>query len=69
MKLAMNLLRNRVHHLVDRLSDEEIDTLWPLLRSLYWDFYVLRAIQDAKRAMTPGDSLTHEEALELIKFL
>ncbi len=65
----MNLFRSRAHHLIDRLSDAELENLWTLLETAYLDFYVLRAVQEAKRLHKPGDTLTREEALQLLPFL
>ncbi|OLP19014.1 hypothetical protein BST81_07255 [Leptolyngbya sp. 'hensonii'] len=59
----MNPLRSRVHRLVDRLSEEDLENIWMALKGLYYDSYMLKAIQDAKATLTPGDSLTREEAL------
>lgn len=68
-RLAMNLFRSRAHYLIDRLSDAELENLWTLLETAYLDLYVLRAVQEAKRLHKPGDTLTREEALQLLSFL
>ncbi len=65
----MNLFRSRAHHLIDRLSDEELESIWVMLESTYYDLYLLRATQDAKRTYQPGDTLTREEALQLLPLL
>jgi hypothetical protein len=65
----MNLYRSRAHHLLDRLSDDELESVWSQLETLYFDLYMLRAIQEAKHAYKPGDSLTCEEALQLLPLL
>lgn len=65
----MNLFRSRAHHLIDRLSDEELESIWAMLESTYYDLYMLRAIQEAKRTHQPGDSLRREEALQLLPLL
>lgn len=65
----MNLFRSRAHHLIDRLSDEELESIWAMLESTYYDLYMLRAIQDVKRTHKPGDTLTREEALQLLPLL
>ena len=63
----MTISKNRVHHLIDRLSDRELESLWPILSELYYDFYTLRAIQEAKEAVQPGDTMTREEALRFLR--
>lgn len=63
----MNLLKNRVNRLIDHLDDRELESVWTILEKSYYDFYVLRAIQDAKEALQPGDSLTREEAMRFLR--
>lgn len=65
----MNPLRSRIHRLIDRLSDEELEEIWPRLEALYYDFYMLRAVQESKQILQPGDTLTREEALRSLPLL
>jgi hypothetical protein len=65
----MNPLRSRVHHLIDQLLDEEVESLWPVLEALYYDFYMIRAIEESKQTLQPGDTLTREEALRSLPLL
>jgi hypothetical protein len=65
----MNFFRSRAHNLIEHLSDDELETLWGVLEPLYCDLYMLRAIQTAKRAHNPGDTLTREEAIRLLPLL
>lgn len=65
----MNLYRSRSHHLVDRLSDAELEKFWTVLETAYFDFWMLRAIEDARRAHNPGDTLTREEAIQLLPLI
>ncbi|MBW4613185.1 MAG: hypothetical protein KME21_07855 [Desmonostoc vinosum HA7617-LM4] len=65
----MNLLRIRMHHLVEQLVDEDLQSVWSVLHALHCDFYTLKAIQQVKRSQQPWDILTHEEALRLLMFL
>ena len=60
----MKTLRSKLHTLIDRLGDEELEPTWNLLETLYHDFYMLRAIEEARRSRQPGDTLTHEEAIQ-----
>jgi hypothetical protein len=62
----MNLFRSRAHHLIDRLSDEELEDSWVELETLFYDLYVMKAIQASKKSHNPGDTLTREEALGLL---
>lgn len=65
----MSLIRNRVHRLVDLMSDEELTHLWTVLEHRYCDLYILRAVQDAKQSLKPGDTFTREEALRFLQLL
>lgn len=56
--------RARIHDVIDELSDEDLVNLWSAIAEVYYDSYMLKAIQTAKRS--PGDSLTHEEALQFL---
>lgn len=65
----MNALRNRAHRLIDQLSEEELVEMWTTLDNLYCDLYMLRAIQASKRLLTPGDTLTREEAMRVLRLI
>ncbi len=62
----MSLIRKRVYRLLEKLSDAELEVLWPTLEALYLDFYTLEAIQAAQQTFKPGDTLTREEALRFL---
>lgn len=65
----MSFYRNRAHHLIDRMTDAELEMFWPVLETAYCDAFMLRAIEDASRAHNPGDTLTREEAIRLLPLL
>lgn len=65
----MTLFRSRAHHLIDCLSDAELESVWKTLDALYCDLYLLRAVQEGERARKPGDTLTRPEALDLLPLL
>lgn len=64
----MNLMRIRIHHLIEQLGDEELQSVWTNLNALYCDFYMLKAIQQVKQSQQPWDILTHEEAIRMLMF-
>jgi hypothetical protein len=71
----MNFLRGRLHllteqlpDLIDQLSDENLEDVWKVLQPLYYDLYMLGAMQEAMRTVRPGDVLTREEALRFLQF-
>ncbi|WP_341524869.1 hypothetical protein WKK05_19825 [Nostoc sp. UHCC 0302] len=64
----MNLLRLRMHHLIEQLADEDLQSIWDILEALHCDFYMLRAIQQVKQSQQPWDVLTYDEAVRLLMF-
>jgi len=65
----MNLLRIRMHHLVEQLTDEELHIAWNIVQSLHFDYYMVKALEEVKRSQHPWDMLTREEALKQLMFL
>ncbi|MEB3827212.1 hypothetical protein [Phormidium sp. CCY1219] len=72
----MSVLRKKVRHLihqlywqVEQMSDEDLQQVRNVVESLYYDLYVLRAIQEAQSNLTPGDSLTREAAIKFLELL
>jgi hypothetical protein len=71
----MNLLRGRLQRLTEQLPsliaqlpDESLEDVWTALQPLYYDLYILGAMQESMRNVRPGDVLTREEALGLLHF-
>jgi hypothetical protein len=64
----MNLLRIRIHHLIEQLGDEELQSVWSALYASHCDFYMLKALQKVKQSQQPWDILTHEEAIRVLMF-
>ncbi|MTJ07690.1 MULTISPECIES: hypothetical protein [unclassified Anabaena] len=65
----MNLLRIRMHHMIEQLADEELYTVWTVVQALHYDFYMLSAIEEVKELQQPWDMLTIEEATKQLMFL
>jgi len=65
---AMISLKKKLHRLVDGIAEEDVKVAWDFLKPLYEDAFVLDAIQNAQRKLRPGDSLTREEALQILYF-
>jgi hypothetical protein len=57
----MNLLRIRIHHLIEQLADDDLQSIWSVMHALYCDFYMLKAIEEVKRSQQFWDTLTHDE--------
>ncbi len=64
--VGMDRFRNRLHLLIDQLSEEELADMWVVMAELCYDLYMQRAIQASKKALKPGDTFTREEALEFL---
>jgi hypothetical protein len=71
----MNLLRGRLQRLtaqlpgiIEQLPDESLQDAWAVLQPIYYDLYMLGAMQESMRMVRPGDVLTREEALLLLQF-
>jgi hypothetical protein len=64
----MNLLRTRIHHLIEQLAEEDLQNTWEVVHSLYCDSYMLKAIEQAKRSQQPWDILTQEEAIRHLMY-
>ncbi|MEB3294757.1 MAG: hypothetical protein VKJ24_16500 [Synechococcales bacterium] len=67
--LNLHSLRDRAHHLINTLTDEELEVMWTVMQTHYYDLYMLGEIQSAKENFKPGDLLTHEGAIDLLKML
>ncbi len=65
----MDFLRNRLHRLIDQLPEEELKSLGTVLTDIYYNFYLLQAIQEGQRLRNPGDTLTRDEALRFLSLL
>ena len=64
----LQLLAEQLPDLIDQLSDENLEEVWKVLQPLYYDLYMLGAMQEAMRTVRPGDVLTREEALRFLQF-
>ncbi|NJK39644.1 MAG: hypothetical protein HC825_02175 [Oscillatoriales cyanobacterium RM1_1_9] len=62
----MTPLNARLHQLVDRLQDQDLELAWELLVTFYYDVSMLRAIQAAQAKPQPGDSFTYEETIQTL---
>jgi hypothetical protein len=61
-------LRRKLHRLIDGIAEEDVKVAWEFLKPLYEDAFILEAIQNAQGKLRPGDSLTREEALQVLYF-
>lgn len=61
--------RIRIHQVIELVDPDDLENLWVMVESYYYDMYMTKAIQEAKKSQQPWDTLTHEEALRLLMFL
>ena len=66
---VMNLLRIRMHHLIEQISDENLYHVWEVVHSLHYDYYMLQAIEEVKSSQQPWDALNHDEAIRFLMFM
>jgi len=64
----MNLLRIKIHQLIEQLADEDLQSAWPVVYNLHCDSYMLKAIEQVKRSQQPWDILTQEEAIRQLMY-
>ncbi|MBD2293744.1 hypothetical protein H6G06_09630 [Anabaena sphaerica FACHB-251] len=65
----MNLMRIRMHHLIEQIPDEDLQSVWEVVQALHFDCYMLKAMGKVKRSQHPWDILTHDEAIRLLMFM
>ncbi|MGD1871848.1 MAG: hypothetical protein ACFB02_02230 [Mastigocoleus sp.] len=58
----MQVQRQKIHHLIDNLNDEEVEKIWNVIYALHCDFCTMKAIEQAQKTQQPWDILTYEEA-------
>jgi hypothetical protein len=63
---SVQSVRDRAHHLINLMSDDDLDVLWATMQTQFYDLYLLGAVQAAKENFKPGDVLSREEALALV---
>ncbi|NEO54000.1 MAG: hypothetical protein F6K54_13495 [Okeania sp. SIO3B5] len=62
----MNFLKSKLYSLIGRMSDVDLERSWEYLQTLYYDSFMLEAIQKSKTTHKPGDILTKEEAIQIL---
>lgn len=57
-----------MYSLIEKMSDLELKKAWESLQILYYDSFIMTAIQKSKTSHKPGDIFTKEEALQILFF-
>lgn len=60
-------LRNKIHRLIEQLSENELKTTWETVYSLHCDFEIKKAIHESKNSQQPWDFLTYDEAMRYLE--
>ncbi len=63
----MENLRNKIHRLIEQLSENELKTTWEKVYSLHCDFEVKKAIEQNKDSHQPWDFLTYDQAIRYLE--
>ncbi len=63
----MENLRNKIHRLIEQLSENELKTTWETTYSLHCDFQMKKAILENKDSQQPWDFLTYDEAMRYLE--
>lgn len=58
-----------MHHLIEQIADEDMQSVWEIVQALHFDSYMVNAMEQVKRSQHPWDILTHDEAVRLLMFL
>jgi len=66
LKRQIDRLIGQLAREVEQHADGDLDRLYLQLQVLYEDLYLLRGIYHAQETLSPGDILTHEEAIEFL---
>lgn len=64
----INILKSKLYSLISKMSDVDLEKSWEYLQTLYYDSFMLKAIQQSKTTHKPGDILTKEEAIQILYF-
>ncbi|MBV6623266.1 MAG: hypothetical protein KI793_10080 [Rivularia sp. (in: Bacteria)] len=60
----MENLRNKIHRLIEQLSEDELKKTWEIVYTLRCDFQMKKAIEENKDFQQPWDFLTYDEAMQ-----
>jgi len=63
----MENLRNKIHRLIEQLSEDELQKTWETVHTLRCDFQMIKAFQEVKDSQQPWDFLSYEEAIEYLE--
>ena len=59
---TISFIKIKMYSLIEKMSDLELKKAWESLQILYYDSFIMTAIQKSKTSHKPGDIFTKEEA-------
>ncbi|ABG53040.1 conserved hypothetical protein [Trichodesmium erythraeum IMS101] len=65
---TISFIKIKMYSLIEKMSDLELKKAWESLQILYYDSFIMTAIQKSKTSHKPGDIFTKEEALQILFF-
>ncbi|MDE5078863.1 MAG: hypothetical protein O4751_11555 [Trichodesmium sp. St2_bin6] len=65
---TISFIKIKIYSLIEKMSDLELEKAWESLQILYYDSFIMTAIQKSKTSHKPGDIFTKEEALQILFF-
>ena len=65
---TISFIKIKMYSLIEKMSDLELKKAWDSLQILYYDSFIMTAIQKSKTSHKPGDIFTKEEALQILFF-
>ncbi|MCL2927510.1 MAG: hypothetical protein O4861_13915 [Trichodesmium sp. St16_bin4-tuft] len=65
---TISFIKIKMYSLIEKMSDLELEKAWESLQILYYDSFIMTAIQKSKTSHKPGDIFTKEEALQILFF-
>lgn len=65
---TISFIKIKMYSLIEKMSDLELKKAWESLQILYYDSFIMKAIQKSKTSHKPGDIFTKEEALQILFF-
>ncbi|BAY84940.1 hypothetical protein NIES267_44380 [Calothrix parasitica NIES-267] len=63
----MENLRDKIHRLIEQLSEDELEKTWETVHTLRCDFQMIKAMQEVKDSQQPWDFLNDEEAIKYLE--
>ncbi len=64
----LQYLISQLSDFIDQVPDENLEDAWKVMQGVYYDLYILQAIQQSRQNVQPGDTMSRDEALQFLHF-